>query len=83
MVYANSGVLKFCININSNHAGSKIVKVEPFGFIGIFDKNAFFVVNIKFDTLLFEDVDESHTTIHLKMVQLKGFAKRGLVWVTP
>jgi hypothetical protein len=40
-------------------------------------------VSIKLDTLLFRDVDESHTTIHLKMVQLKGFAKEGLVWLTP
>jgi hypothetical protein len=74
---------KFCININSNHARSKIIKVEPFGFIGIFNKNEFFIVSIKLDTLLFGDVDESHTTIHLKMVQLKGFAKEGLVWLTP
>jgi hypothetical protein len=57
--------------------------VEPFGFIGIFNKNAFFVVSIKFDTLLFEGVDESHTTIHLKMVQLKGSAKKVLVWLIP
>ncbi len=74
---------KFCIIINSNHVGSKIVKVEPFGFIGIFNKTEIFIVSIKLDTLLFRDVDESHTTIHLKMVQLKGFAKEGLVWLTP
>jgi len=73
----------FCINTNSNHAGSEIKKVEPFGFIGVFNKNEFFVVSIKLDTLLFGDVDESHTTIHLKMVQFKGFAKEGLVWLTP
>ncbi len=64
---------KFCINTNSNHAGSKIVKVEPIGLIGMFNKNEFFVVSIKLDTFFFGDVDESHTTIHLKMVQFKGF----------
>jgi hypothetical protein len=58
----------FCISTNSNHAGNKITKVDPFGFIGIFNKNESFVVSIKLDTLLFGDVDESHTTIHLKMV---------------
>jgi hypothetical protein len=61
--------------------GSKIVKVEPFGFIEVSPKNAFFVVRIKLDTLILGDVSESHITIHSKMVQLWGFAKEVLVWV--
>jgi len=73
-------IYKFYIINNSNHVGSKIVKVEPFGFIEVSKKFAFFVVRIKLDTLILGDVNENHITIHLKMVQLWGFAKEVLVW---
>jgi hypothetical protein len=60
---------KLYITINNNHARSKIVKMKPFGFIKISNKNTFFVMCIKLDTLLLGDVNENHTTIHPKMVQ--------------
>jgi hypothetical protein len=44
-------IYKFYITNNSNHVRSKIVKAEPFGFIEVSQKNVFFVVHIKFDTL--------------------------------
>jgi len=61
---------KVYITINNNHAKSKIVKTKPFGFIKISNINTFFTMHIKFDTLLLGDVNENHTTIHPKMVQL-------------
>jgi hypothetical protein len=44
--------------------------VKLFGFIRIFDKKTFFVMLVKLDMLLLGDVNENHTTIHPKMVQL-------------
>ncbi len=73
-------IYKFYITNNSNHVGSKIAKMEPFRFIEVSQKNAFFVVRIKLDTLILGDVNENHITIHSKMVQLWGFGKKLLVW---
>ncbi len=72
---------KVYVTINNNHVKSKIVKTKPFGFMKIFEINTFFTMCIKLDTLLLGDVNENHTTIHPKMVQFQGFAKKTLIWV--
>jgi hypothetical protein len=68
-VYASNGLLQIYITINNNHGKSKIVKTKPFGFIKICNKNTFFAMCSKLDTLLLGDVNENHTTIQPKMVQ--------------
>ncbi len=72
LVYVSNGYLQ----INSNHVGNKIV--EPFGFIEVSQKNAFFVMHIKLDTLYpwgCERKPHNHT---LKDGATLGVSQRGV-----